>query len=173
MHPKTLRVHPQQALAVYAESLASGSTFALFGDSSLGLAEQLVELGASSVQVWDPDARRAGAEAERSSDAITVRGYDASGPRTRSVNLAIIADLGLIAAAQRVEHYEISGYGTARSLARQIGERDVATLLAHTLGEEQSSDYLLTELTKPLMQQANSGEATENGRPVGAKKQKA
>jgi hypothetical protein len=95
MHPKTLRVHPQQALAVYAESLASGSTFALFGDSSLGLAEQLVELGASSVQVWDPDARRAGAEAERSSDAITVRGYDASGPRTRSVNLAIIADLGL------------------------------------------------------------------------------
>lgn len=85
----------------------------------------------------------------------------------------IIADLGLIAAAQRVEHYEISGYGTARSLARQIGERDVATLLAHTLGEEQSSDYLLTELTKPLMQQASSGEAGENGRPNGARKHKA
>jgi hypothetical protein len=95
MHPKTLRVHPQQALAVYAESLAGGGTYALFGDSSLGLAEQLVELGASSVQVWDPDARRAGAEAEGSSDAITVRRYEASGPRTRSVNLAIIAELGL------------------------------------------------------------------------------
>jgi hypothetical protein len=95
MPSKTLRVHPHQALAVYAESLAGGGTFALFGDSSVGLAEQLVELGASSVQVWDPDPRRAGAQAERSSDAVTVKRYDASGPRTRSVHLAIIADLGL------------------------------------------------------------------------------
>jgi ferritin-like metal-binding protein YciE len=81
----------------------------------------------------------------------------------------IVADLGLIAAAQKVEHYEISGYGTARSLARQIGERDVATLLAHTLGEEESSDYLLTELAKPLMQLASSGEAADDGRTVGAR----
>jgi Mn-containing catalase len=42
--------------------------------------------------------------------------------------------LALIAVAQRVEHCEISGYGTARSLARQIGEREVAVLLSHTLG---------------------------------------
>lgn len=70
----------------------------------------------------------------------------------------IAADLGLIAAAQRVEHYEISGYGTARSLARQIGELKVATLLAHSLGEEESADFLLTELSKPLMQQARSEE---------------
>jgi Mn-containing catalase len=65
---------------------------------------------------------------------------------------AFTADLSLIAAAQRVEHYEISAYGTARTLARQIGEREVATLLSHTLGEEESSDYLLTELAKPIMQ---------------------
>ena len=85
----------------------------------------------------------------------------------------IVADLCLIAAAQRVEHYEISGYGTARSLARQIGERDVATLLAHTLGEEESSDYLLTELTKPLMQQASFREAAEDGKTPGVRRQKA
>jgi Mn-containing catalase len=66
----------------------------------------------------------------------------------------LAADLCLIAAAQKVEHYEISGYGTARSLARQIGERDVATLLSHTLGEEESSDYLLTEVSKPILQDA-------------------
>lgn len=66
----------------------------------------------------------------------------------------LAADLALITAAQKVEHYEISGYGTARSLARQIGERDVATLLSHTLGEEESADYLLTEVAKPLIQQA-------------------
>jgi ferritin-like metal-binding protein YciE len=66
----------------------------------------------------------------------------------------LAADLCLIAAAQKVEHYEISGYGTARSLARQIGERDVATLLSHTLGEEENSDYLLTEVSKPILQDA-------------------
>jgi len=84
----------------------------------------------------------------------------------------IAADLALIAAAQKVEHYEISGYGTARSLARQIGERDVATLLAHTLGEEESSDFLLTELAKPLMQQASSGEAGADGKAARTRKQK-
>ena len=66
----------------------------------------------------------------------------------------LAADLALIGAAQKVEHYEISGYGTARCLARQIGEREVATLLSHTLGEEESSDYLLTELSKPILQDA-------------------
>jgi Mn-containing catalase len=85
----------------------------------------------------------------------------------------IAADLGLIAAAQKVEHYEISGYGTARSLARQIGERDVATLLAHTLGEEESSDFLLTELSKPLMQQASSDEAGSENKTGRLRKQKA
>lgn len=68
---------------------------------------------------------------------------------------ALAADLRLIAAAQKVEHYEISGYGTARSLARQIGERQVAALLSHTLGEAERADFLLTELSKPMMQQAS------------------
>jgi ferritin-like metal-binding protein YciE len=58
-----------------------------------------------------------------------------------------------------VEHYEIAGYGTARALARQIGEREIATLLSHTLGEEESSDYLLTELSKPLLQDASTTDA--------------
>jgi Mn-containing catalase len=67
----------------------------------------------------------------------------------------IAADLAVIGAAQKVEHYEISAYGTARALARQIGERDIAALLSHSLGEEESSDYLLTELSKPLLQDAS------------------
>ena len=66
----------------------------------------------------------------------------------------LASDLALIAAAQKVEHYEISGYGTARCLARQIDEREVATLLSHTLGEEQSSDFLLSEIAKPILQDA-------------------
>jgi Mn-containing catalase len=66
------------------------------------------------------------------------------------------SDLALIAAAQKVEHYEISGYGSARCLAKQIGEREVAKLLTYTLGEEEAADHILNELAKPLLQQASS-----------------
>jgi Mn-containing catalase len=66
------------------------------------------------------------------------------------------ADLALITAAQKVEHYEISGYGTLRELARQIGEFRVFELLSHTLGEEESADFLLTQVAKPIVQQAAS-----------------
>ena len=65
------------------------------------------------------------------------------------------ADLSLIAAAQRVEHYEISAYGTARGLARQLGAMDCARLLTHTLGEEQAADFLLTAISDPLVQEVS------------------
>jgi Mn-containing catalase len=66
----------------------------------------------------------------------------------------LAADLALITAAQKVEHYEISGYGTVRTLARQLGLQPVTELLSHTLGEEESADHLLTAISKPLLQQA-------------------
>ena len=67
----------------------------------------------------------------------------------------LTSDLALVASAQRVEHYEISGYGNVHALARQIDEFDVATLLYATLGEEEVADFLLTEVSKPILQQAN------------------
>ena len=86
----------------------------------------------------------------------------------------LTADLALIGAAQKVEHYEISGYGTARCLARQVGELEVSTLLARTLGEEESSDYLLTEIGKPLLQEASLDNGSEAHSPVAkTKSQKA
>ncbi len=66
----------------------------------------------------------------------------------------LAADLALIACAQKIEHYEISGYGTLRGLARLIDEKEVAKLLDHTLGEEESTDFLLTTISEPLLQQA-------------------
>jgi Mn-containing catalase len=65
------------------------------------------------------------------------------------------ADLALIAAAQRVEHYEISAYGTAKSLARQLGQFECARLLSHTLGEEEAADFLLTAIADPIVQQVS------------------
>jgi ferritin-like metal-binding protein YciE len=55
-------------------------------------------------------------------------------------------DAALIAAAQRVEHYEIAGYGTARELARQLDLSDAADLLGQTLDEESAADEKLTRL---------------------------
>jgi Mn-containing catalase len=64
----------------------------------------------------------------------------------------VSADLALIGAAQKVEHYEIAGYGTLRTLARQIGELEVEKLLTRTLGEEEAADFLLSEVAKPIIQ---------------------
>ena len=67
------------------------------------------------------------------------------------------ADLSLIAAAQKVEHYEISGYGTARTLAIQAGLPTVAELLNKTLAEEEIADNLMTQVARELMSQGRTG----------------
>ncbi|HMF76801.1 MAG TPA: ferritin-like domain-containing protein [Bryobacteraceae bacterium] len=67
-----------------------------------------------------------------------------------------VADLALICAAQKVEHYEISGYGSLAAVARQLGQDKVAKLLAQTLAEEEKADDLLTQLSPPLLEQAKS-----------------
>ncbi len=59
-----------------------------------------------------------------------------------------VMDAGLIAAAQRVEHYEIAGYGTAATYAKQLGEEKVLKLLLETLNEEKVTDEKLTKLAK-------------------------
>jgi ferritin-like metal-binding protein YciE len=57
-----------------------------------------------------------------------------------------VRDAAIIAAAQRVEHYEIAGYGCARTFAQQLGHDQVATLLQETLDEEKAADEKLTEI---------------------------
>jgi len=59
-----------------------------------------------------------------------------------------VRDAGLIGAAQRVEHYEIAGYGTARALAARLGKEDIADVLAQTLDEEKETDAKLTEIAE-------------------------
>jgi len=59
-----------------------------------------------------------------------------------------VLDAGLIAAAQRVEHYEIAGYGTVRTYAQQLGDRNAAQLLQQTLEEEGETDKKLSALAE-------------------------
>jgi ferritin-like metal-binding protein YciE len=64
---------------------------------------------------------------------------------------SVVIDSGIISAAQRVEHYEMAGYGTARSLAQRLGEEAAAELLQQTLDEEGDADQLLGEIAEDLV----------------------
>jgi ferritin-like metal-binding protein YciE len=57
-----------------------------------------------------------------------------------------VIDAGLIAAAQRVEHYEIAGYGTVRTYAELLGDQEAVRLLERTLQEEEETDEKLTAI---------------------------
>lgn len=62
-----------------------------------------------------------------------------------------LADLALIGAAQRVEHYEVSGYTTARNLALQLRHSAIVSLLSKSLAEEENADQLLNQVARSLM----------------------
>lgn len=62
-----------------------------------------------------------------------------------------LRDAGLIAAANRVEHYEIAGYGSARTFAQTLGMDRTASLLEQTLDEEKQADQKLTELAESMI----------------------
>jgi ferritin-like metal-binding protein YciE len=64
---------------------------------------------------------------------------------------AAVMDAALIAAAQRVEHYEMAGYGCVRTFARLLGEEEAADLLQETLDEEGAADKSLTKLAETII----------------------
>jgi ferritin-like metal-binding protein YciE len=67
-----------------------------------------------------------------------------------------VLDAGMIAAAQRVEHYEIAGYGTVRTYAQLIGRKDWAQLLEQTLNEEKQADQKLNQLASRINVEAKA-----------------
>lgn len=70
-----------------------------------------------------------------------------------------IKDAALIAAAQRVEHYEISGYGTARTFAQRLGLTQAANLLQQTLQEEKAADEKLNTIAESSVNRQASAKA--------------
>ncbi len=70
-------------------------------------------------------------------------------------------DAGIIMAAQKVEHYEIAGYGSATTWAKMIGRNDVKQLLGQTLDEEEKTDRKLTELAKASVNQRSAEKMRE------------
>jgi ferritin-like metal-binding protein YciE len=67
-----------------------------------------------------------------------------------------VLDAGMIAGAQRVEHYEIAGYGTVRTYAQLLGRNDWAQLLEQTLNEEKQADQKLNQLASRINVEAKA-----------------
>jgi ferritin-like metal-binding protein YciE len=83
-------------------------------------------------------------------------------------------DVALIAAAQRVEHYEIAGYGCVRTYAEQLGMEDAASLLEQTLEEEKETDEKLNTVSESLLQAVEAGSEDEDQeKPQGRARTKA
>lgn len=68
-----------------------------------------------------------------------------------------VLDAGLIGSAQRVEHYEMAGYGTARTFARRLGHDRAAQLLQQTLDEEGQTDQRLTSIAEGMVNRDAQG----------------
>jgi ferritin-like metal-binding protein YciE len=84
-----------------------------------------------------------------------------------------LMDAALIGAAQRVEHYEIAAYGTARAFAEELGESEHVSLLGETLKEEEETDEKLTVLSESINEAANSGSVSAEEDEEVAPKRKA
>jgi len=76
-----------------------------------------------------------------------------------------VMDAALIGAAQRVEHYEIAGYGTVRAFAEILGESDHLSLIEETLKEEKAADEKLTQLAEEINSQTGDTESDTPSRP--------
>jgi len=76
-----------------------------------------------------------------------------------------LLDAGLIAAAQRVEHYEMAGYGTVCAFAQQLGDTQALKLLRQTLDEEKATDEKLTQIAESIVNQeaVQTGSGSQRG----------
>ena len=72
-----------------------------------------------------------------------------------------LMDAALIGAAQRVEHYEIAAYGTARTFAERLGKQEAVDLLQQTLDEEKEADQKLTEISEQLLESMDESSLQE------------
>jgi ferritin-like metal-binding protein YciE len=94
----------------------------------------------------------------KSKPCEAMKGLIEEGKETMEEELSDhLMDSAIIAAAQKVEHYEIAGYGTLAAWARSLGLDDVAELLESTLAEEKEADEKLTQVAGEVLAEAEAG----------------
>jgi ferritin-like metal-binding protein YciE len=105
---------------------------------------------------------------------LGIEGLVKEGAETMSEDYeGAVMDAAIIGAAQRVEHYEIAGYGTVRTFAEILGENEHISLLEQTLEEEKQTDEKLTQLAEEINSQAAQGEQEEEGHKVSRPRKRA
>jgi|SRR5579872_4991069 len=98
-------------------------------------------------------------EKARSKPCAAMKGLIEEGKETMEEDLEdALMDSAIICAAQKVEHYEIAGYGTLTSWARSLGLDEVAQLLEETLEEEKEADQKLTEVAGEVLTEAEAAD---------------
>ena len=97
----------------------------------------------------------------KSRPCAAMKGLIAEGQEVMEENAPdVLKDLAIVGAAQRVEHYEMAGYGTARALAGRLGNEEAAGLLQETLDEEKEADEKLTEIAQSLLESVETDGAS-------------
>jgi ferritin-like metal-binding protein YciE len=100
----------------------------------------------------------------RGMKGLVEEGQEHAGEHEKGLAL----DLALAASADKVEHYEIAGYMTARSMAKAIGQRAVAGLMQETLREEEQTSNLMLQIAERLQREMQDGQtASREGRKEG------
>ena len=149
-----LKALPKMAKAAYSEDLAEGIQQHL--EETRGQVERLEK----AFELLDAPAKGKTCKAMK---GLIEEGGEAleedAGPRR---------DLLIIAAAQKVEHYEISGYGTAKAIAEHLGRSEVAKLLEETEDEESAANEKLTEVATMLYESEAEEMETEKKGPGSA-----
>jgi Mn-containing catalase len=134
---------PRMARAAHSPELKSG--FQKHLTETQGQVERLK-------QVFELLGEKAKAKPCKAMQGLIEEGQETIAEGKEIENVA--ADLALAVAAQKIEHYEIAGYGSVRTIAEALGNQKVVKLLAQTLTEEEKQDKLITQGCVPLIEEA-------------------
>jgi ferritin-like metal-binding protein YciE len=115
-------------------------------------------------QIFESSGEKAKAEKCKGMQGVIQEGSDL----IREIKDENVRDAAIIASAQRVEHYEMAGYGTARNYANLLEDENAAQLLQETLDEEKEADAKLTALAEDINVSAPIGNESET--PARSKK---
>lgn len=143
----------KQIVAVLPKMIAAASSEELSGALQDHLDEtkqQVVRLD----RIFEAMGEEAGAREGQGMQGLLQEGENLIAKLEKSA----VLDIGLINAAQKVENYEICGYGTVRALAEMLGQQEAAELLEETLEEESAAADILTDLAEVIL----SGEDTSD-----------
>ena len=139
--------------------MAKAASDSELGDAFREHLEQTKEQAARLERVFESMGMKA-----KSKPCAAMKGLIQEGQETMSEDMEEgLMDCAIVGAARRVEHYEMAGYDTARSMAQALGLKDAMQLLQETLNEETQTDKKLAQVSKRLLKEAGKPQAAEDG----------